>query len=329
MERKYIALGLLMVCTLSLLIGLLRPKAPTVNINIPNENSLLKNIEITGDRIALLNIEGAISSDLALNSWQNTFTTDSFLNSLIKAEKDPKVKAIIIRINSPGGTVAASQDIYDAILRARKIKPVVASMADVAASGGYYAASAADRIVAQKGTMTGSIGVIFNFVDIAKLADKIGVSSNVIKSGKYKDSGSMYRKMDPAEKELFETSVNNAYQQFITAIETARVKRIDHYRAPKKELSIATLKKYADGRVFLGDEAFELGFVDKLGSQYDAQILASQMAGYNTILPIVSYTKMNGLGSILMSLEGKFFRPLQNIIPFSIKHNLRPLMILE
>ncbi len=329
MDKKNLALAILGVCIISLLAGIFLPNTKIGKNTNSTPNPFFSNIEKNGEKIALLNIEGVISSDLQPNTWANVFTTESFLGALEKAQQDDKVKAVIIRINSPGGTVAASQDIYDALLRLREKKPVVASMADVAASGGYYTASAADRIVAQKGTMTGSIGVIFNFVDIASLANKIGVTSNVIKSGKFKDSGSLYRKMSTDEKELFQKSVNDAYKQFIKAIEIARVNRNDKYTVKKQNLSMQTLKEYADGRVFLGDEAYKLGFVDKIGSLYDAQILASEMAGSSGILPIVSYTKTNGIRSLLMGLEGKFARSFNEILPFSFTHNSRPLVIWE
>ena len=329
MERKYIAIGIFVVCVLCLIVGLFSPMMKQKSTNVETGSAIMqKKMELSGAKIALLNIEGAISSDLPVNAWSNVFSTVGFIDGLEKAKTDSNVKAILIRINSPGGTVAASQDIYDAILRARKEKPVVASMADMAASGGYYAASAADRIVAQKGTMTGSIGVIFNFMDVADLADKLGITSNVIKSGKFKDSGSMYRKMSSDEQELFQSSVNNAYKQFIEAIESARVNRKDMYK-DMKELNLKTLKKYADGRVFLGDEAYELGFVDKLGSQYDAQILASEMAGYDKTLPVVSYNKSSAFNSFLTSLEGKLFPAVNKVLPFSYTHSSRPLLIWE
>ena len=329
MDKKYLALGILIVCTISLFVGLFSPKKQTEYLNLKSETNLLQNIDIPTNKIALLNIEGAISADMEVNSWTNSFSVNNFLASLEKANKDNTVKAIIIRINSPGGTVAASQDIYDALMRTRKHKPIVVSMADVAASGGYYIASAADRIVAQKGTMTGSIGVIFNFLEAKELADKIGISSNVIKSGSFKDSGSMYRKMTAGEEDLFRNSVMQAYEQFITAIEDGRIKRKDVYLGERRNLTIEILKKYADGRVFLGEEAYQLGFIDMLGSQYDAQLLASAMAGYKTILPIVPYNKMNGLASILMNFENKFFSPLKNLLPFSYKHSSQPLAIWE
>lgn len=333
MDKKNLAAAILITCVISLIVGIITPqtvlnKEPQKNPSTDTPSSLLSSLEANSSKIALVNIEGAISSNSVTNNWSNEFALDTFLSTLEKIQEDATVKAVIIRINSPGGTVAASQDVYDAILRLRAKKPVVASMADVAASGGYYVASAADRIVAQKGTMTGSIGVIFNFVDVAELAQKIGVSANVIKSGKYKDAGSMYRKMSSDEKALFQDSIQDAYSQFVEDIEKARVNRNDKY-SNKRDLKKDTLLTYADGRVFLGAEAYELGFVDKLGSQYDAQLLASEMAGSKKALPIVSYNKISKFRNLLMGLESRFVNSLKPILPFSFVNNSRPLVIWE
>ena len=332
MNKQNLALAILVVCILCFIAGLFIPAKNKEELPKTQTNNVFSNMNtVNGDRIAFLNIEGPISADVAPSSfWNTTFSIYDFIDSLEKATKDNKVKAIIIRINSPGGTVAASQDIYDAVLRAREVKPVIVSMADVCASGGYYIASAADRIVAQKGTMTGSIGVIFNFVDVADLANKVGITSNVIKSGQYKDAGSMYRKITPAEKALFGSTVNMAYGQFVSAITVGRIKRPDdRYKdIAKKDLTLNILKSHADGRVFLGEEAYKLGFVDKLGSLYDAKILAEEIVGKSN-LPMVSYNKMSGLKSMLMGVENRLPNQIKEVIPFSYTHNSQPLMIME
>ena len=332
MERKNLAIIIIVLCALSLLAGIFKPAAKNNAVPIQKTKpniSVFENVDTTGDRIALLNIDGVISADAQASAWQDGFSLDGFLASIEKVRKDKKVKAVLLRINSPGGTVAASQDIYDSIIKLRKEKPVVVSMADVTASGGYYISSAADRIVAQRGTMTGSIGVIFNFMDFVDLENKIGISSNVIKSGKFKDAGSSDRKMTPEEKDLFQSSINIAYKQFINDITSARVNRNDKYEPKAKPLTIDTLKKYADGRVFLGEEALQLGFIDAIGSQEEAANIASLMAGYKNPLPIVSYNKVTGLKSFLMGIEGLFPSNIKAILPFSYTHNARPLLIWE
>lgn len=330
MERKNLAITIIILCTLSLILGVFKPQIQKNSVPPPPSGvSVFENVDTTGDKIALLNIDGVISSDEPSSTWSSAFSAESFIASIKKAQEDRKVRAILIRINSPGGTVAASQDIYEAILNARKEKPVVVSMADMAASGGYYVASAADRIVAQRGTMTGSIGVIFNFMDFADLENKIGVNSNVIKSGKFKDSGSSSRKMTSEEKVLFQSSIDMAYKQFIDDITKGRVNRKDTYETNIKVLYPETLKKYADGRVFLGEEAFNLGFVDAIGSQAYAVTVASEMAGYKRDLPLVPYNKNSSLKSFLMSMEGMFHKPLKDMLPFSYSHGSRPLVIWE
>ena len=330
MERKNLAITIIVLCTLSLVLGIFKPQKQAPSVPPPPSGvSVFGNVDTTGDKVALLNIDGVISADAPASGWSSAFSTDNFIASLKRAKEDRKVKAILIRINSPGGTVGASQDIYEAILDARNEKPVVVSMADVTASGGYYVSSAADRIVAQRGTMTGSIGVIFNFMDFVDLERKIGVSSNVIKSGKFKDSGSSSRKMTAEEKTLFQDSINMAYRQFIDDITKGRVNRKDIYETNKRDLSEKTLKQYADGRVFLGEEAFNLGFVDALGSQEYALGIASEMAGYKYNLPLVPYNKNSGWKSILMSMDGMFRKPLKEMLPFSYSHSSRPLAIWE
>lgn len=330
MERKNLALAVIALCLLSLVLGIFYPAANKQQSPAPiSANSVFEGVDTTGDRIALLNIDGVISAEEPASAWSSSFSAENFIASLKKAQEDKKVKAILIRINSPGGTVAASQDIYDSIMAARKYKPIVVSMADVTASGGYYISSAADRIVAQKGTMTGSIGVIFNFMDFADLENKIGVNSNVIKSGKYKDAGSADRKMTQEEKALFQSSIDMAYKQFIEDISAGRISRDDNYNSPKQNLSMETLKKYADGRVFLGEEAYNLGFVDAIGSQATAVTIASEMAGYKKDMPVVPYAKTSSLKSFLMSVDGVFHKPLKEMLPFSYSHGARPLVIWE
>lgn len=330
MNRKNLAVTIIVLCLFSLFLGIFKPsQKKEVQPVAAVSTSVFDSVDTTGDRVALLNIDGVISSDAPTSTWSSDFSADNFISAIKRAQEDKKVKAILIRINSPGGTVAASQDIYEAIISAKQEKPVVVSMADMAASGGYYVASAADRIVAQKGTMTGSIGVIFNFMDMADLANKVGVTSNVIKSGKYKDSGSSTRKMTPDEKELFQASIDMAYNQFISDITHGRVQRNDKYEPAGKSLSVETLKKYADGRVFLGEEAYNLGFVDAIGSQAYAVGVASKMAGYAKPLPVVSYNKNSGLKSFLMSMDGKFNKQFKEMLPFSYTHGSRPLVIWE
>ena len=180
----------------------------------------------------------------------------------------PSVKAIVFRIDSPGGGVAASQEIYEAVRRVREAgKPVVASFGSVAASGGYYVACGADTIVANPGTTTGSIGVIAQFVDLESLLDKIGIRYEVVKSGRFKDTGTMHRPLTPQEKALLQSWVDDAHEQFVEVVERERM------------LEIGKVRRLADGRVFTGKQAFEEGLVDVLGDYRKAIDVAADMAG--------------------------------------------------
>ncbi len=179
------------------------------------------------------------------------------------------VRAVVIRINSPGGGVAASQEMYEAVksFRAESHKKVVVSMAAVAASGGYYVACAADRIYANPGTVTGSIGVIaewFNYGDLLRWAK---MESIVIKSGSLKDAGSPTRPLTEAEKVYFQGLIDNMYNQFVSAVATSR------------KMKEEAVRKLADGRVYTGQEARSNGLVDELGTLQDAITAAAKMSG--------------------------------------------------
>jgi protease-4 len=188
------------------------------------------------------------------------------VDQLKKFRKDERIKAIILRIESPGGSVAASQEIYREVVKTVARKKVLVSMGNIAASGGYYVAAAADRIVANPGTLTGSIGVIMRVSNIQELLQKIGVSLEVVKTGPYKDVGSPVRRMKPEEKQLLEGVIQNVHRQFVAAIVQSR------------RLPPAQVEKIADGRIFTGEQAKELGLVDELGSFEDAVESAKRLA---------------------------------------------------
>lgn len=200
---------------------------------------------LTKKRVVVLDLEGVI------------FESDKLISQFKKYEKDENVVGFILRINSPGGAVAPSQEIYSYIKNLKK--PVYASMSTIAASGGYYIAAACDKIYALPGTLTGSIGVIMKFTDLSKIYEKLGVKSETIKSGKFKDIGSIDRSMTQEEKALLQSTVDDVFNQFIEAIITKR-------SFLKKE----DILPYADGRVFTGNEALKLKLVDALGTYEDA-----------------------------------------------------------
>jgi protease IV len=188
----------------------------------------------------------------------------------IKQMADSKgVKAIVLDINSPGGSVGAVQELHSVIMRVRKEKniPVVALFGDVSASGGYYIAAACDRIVAHPGTLTGSIGVIFNVSNLEGLFSKVGYKSDPIKSGKHKDIGSPARPMTAEERNILQALIMDAYGQFVGAVAEGR-------RLPEDEV-----RRLADGRIYTGKQALDNKLVDKLGDSVDAVELAAQLGG--------------------------------------------------
>lgn len=201
---------------------------------------------IKSDKVVVLDLSGVI------------LESESFINKVKKFENNPNVKGFIIKINSPGGGVAPSQEIYRYLRKVKK--PVYASMSSMAASGGYYVAAACDKIYALPGTITGSIGVIMKFTNMEELYSKIGMKSVTIKSGKFKDIGSPDREMTKAEKSILQASIMDVYAQFIGDILKGR------------NIKKSVLAKYADGRILTGNQAKKIGLVDDLGTHYEAFI---------------------------------------------------------
>jgi protease-4 len=208
-----------------------------------------------GNRVAVVEVEGLIVD------------ADRVVRELGSHAEDPSIRAVVVRIQSPGGVVGPTQEIHDAIRRVRTAgKPVVASMGSVAASGGYYLAVSATRIVANPGTLTGSIGVIMQLAEIEGLLRKVGVRYEILKAGRFKDVGSFTRPMTPEERAVLQGVLDDMYDQFVSAIAEGRHLAKDRVRA------------LADGRVYSGRMARDLGLVDALGGLDDAVRLAGELA---------------------------------------------------
>ena len=209
-----------------------------------------------GRRVGLVEIIGDIDE------------SETVVEQLERMRRDSSVRAVVVRLDSPGGGVAATQEIHEAVQKLRdEGKPVIASMGGVAASGAYYVACAADSIVSNPGTLTGSIGVIMTFPNTEELFRKVGLKFEVVKTGKFKDMGSMSRPMTSEERELLQGVLSNVYEQFVDAVSEGR------------NLDREDILPYADGRIFSGDQARDYGFVDRLGDLNDAIQLAAGMAG--------------------------------------------------
>ncbi len=218
-------------------------------------SSLIARIPV-GDRVAVLRISGVVVNPIPI------------VKKIEKLRRDKSVKALVVRVDSPGGSVGASQEIYRALERFRaEGKPVVVSMGNVAASGGYYISLPANYIFANPGTITGSIGVVVQHVAYRDLLEKIGIKTTVIKTGKFKDTLNPFRELTPEEKKYLKETITEAHEQFIEAI--LKYRKIEEGK----------LKEIADGRVLTGERAKELGLVDELGGLEDAIEKAKELAG--------------------------------------------------
>ncbi len=257
-NQRWFAFFILILCLAAIPVSLLgsgknAPAEETEDITA-NRESLTDYIGY--DHIAVIRLSGIIVGEEEGSSFfTNGESAGAVLKQLRKAVKSTHVKGVLFRIDSPGGTVSTSQEIADEIkLLQEKKKPIVVSMGDVAASGGYYVACGADKIVADPGTITGSIGVIMSSINLKGLGDKLGLQPQVIKSGQFKDIGSPYRPMTPEDKAILQGLIDDAYDQFTNAIATGR------------KMPLEGVKKLADGRVYTGRQALKLNLVDKLGS---------------------------------------------------------------
>ncbi len=205
-----------------------------------------------------------------------------WVRQIDRFRSERNIRAVVVRIDSPGGTVAPSQELYSALLRTREEKPVIVSMGGVAASGAYYAALAADTIVANPGTTTGSIGVLIEFAEFSELLEKIGISSEVVKSGEFKDTGNPMRRMTGRERAYLQDYIDDATAQFVQTV------------ADERGLELREVRKISDGRVFTGRQALELGLVDILGDQHEAIRIAGLLTGLGAEPPVVKARKRRG-----------------------------------
>lgn len=243
----------------------------------------LKEKLFTDNRVGLIHLNGII-----LDSGENPLTKR--IVKCFEEAEEKELKAIVLRINSPGGSVVASQEIYAEIKRAReKGMIVVAAYGDVCASGGVYIASAADKMISNPGTITGSIGAIIPKNNLKALYEKIGIVSENIKSGPYKDFISRHRYLTEEEKSFLQDMVNDTYEQFVKVVADGRNMEVDE------------VKKYADGRIFSGAQALEYGMVDKVGSLKDAIDYAAELAGFEEEPEIVELKHKKNIALSLLT----------------------------
>ena len=209
--------------------------------------------QLSPGKVAIVNIKGVI------------IDSSSYIEEIKEYRKDPTIKSIVLRVDSPGGAVVPSQEIYEEIKRTTQLKPVVVSMGSVAASGAYYISCPATKIIANPGTLTGSIGVLMELPNIKGLLDKIGVKSETVKSGKYKDITSPFKPLQQDEREVLQKLIDDVHEQFINSVSEGR------------KIPLHKVKKIADGRIFTGIKAKEFGLVDEIGDLDYAIKVAAQL----------------------------------------------------
>ncbi|MBI5740921.1 MAG: signal peptide peptidase SppA [Nitrospirae bacterium] len=252
-----------------------------------------------GEKVALVRVTGVIVD-----------STD-VIEELKEYAKDNSIKAVILRVDSPGGAVAPSQEIYEEVLKLKEKKKVIVSMGTVAASGGYYISAPADKIVANAGTLTGSIGVIMEIPNISGLMQKIGVEAQVIKSGEHKDLASIFKSLKPEEKQILQDVLDDVHSQFIQAVSDGRGMKFEE------------IKKLADGRIFTGRMAKQAGLVDELGNLQDAILLAGKLTGIKGDPEVVEKKEEFG---VLDLLKGEFAGKILNNVfhGISLKYLMTP-----
>ncbi len=284
---------------------------PVSNTNSLEEENVRSANHLFASKVLLVDVDGMItnarSSSVLLSSGENGVSV--FTQQLEKAADDSSVKAVVLRINSPGGTVAASDTLYQEVLRYKEKtgKPVIAYGQDLMASGAYYTACSADVIMAQPTSLVGSIGVIFQSVDLSGTMSIVGVRSVAIKSGPMKDMGSPFKPLEVSEKVVMQSMVDDFFGRFKGLVGKAR-----HLESEK-------LDAVTDGRVFTGDKALAVGLVDKLGTLNDAIEIAKQKANLSDA-NVVIYRRPHGYGGSVYAQGGggDVSSSLQQLLPPSL-----------
>ena len=259
---------------------------------LSNVAGLFDHTIISGPSVGIIRLSGTImSGSPTVPRQEGIFYSEEMVDIVENANANDAIKAIILRVDSPGGSVVGSNEIYEALLELQK--PLVVSMGELAASGGYYVSCASDHVMANPSTLTGSIGVIAQMPNVSALMDKIGVDVTVIKSGKLKDEGSPFRPMTEEEKAIWQDIIDEAYDQFVGIVSTSR-------DIPEDEV-----RQFADGRVYTGLQAVELGLVDDVGNLPDAIALAAEIGGIEGDPELVElYEPPTLFESFFMSLPG-------------------------
>lgn len=275
----------------------------------------------SGNAVGLVFLEGVITTGTSESGLLGSVLgSESVLAELRQAREDPATRAVVLRINSPGGSAAGSQEIAREVARLREEgKVVVASMGDVAASGAYWVASAAQHIVANPGTITGSIGVILEVQNLEGLYGKLGIRHETVKSGPHKDMGSATRPLAPEEREILQSMVDDIFDQFVDAVAEGR----------KGKLTREQVLGLADGRVFTGRQALESGLIDELGNLRDSIEKAAGLAGIGDSYEIKTYRQKHPLIELLEDLGVRGWHASQGTPVPGVSDTLGPLERLQ
>lgn len=325
-EHKFLAWAILILCLVAVPVGLWSKTATSTYEEKADKED--KRLSLFGkrDRILVIKLAGTIYNDEegSASLFPDQNSPSYVRKQLRKAADNEHVKAVLIRINSPGGTVAMSQELNDAVKAIKaKGKPVYVSMGDVTASGGYYIACAADKIFASAGTLTGSIGVIMHLINLSEIEKKVGIAPITIKSGQFKDIGTMDRAPTKEEQELLQNIIMDSYDQFVTAV------------ADGRKMDKEAVKKLADGRIYSGRQAFKVKLVDALGGYEEALEDMKKLCKekYKKDLYVdEGRTSMGVLAALLESkLQAPKFDLFKSVLPESMNPRFthQPLWLME
>lgn len=303
MLKKIFISAILLIAVMSFVVSLLGGKNSVTKSKVP---------QVQADKIAVISVDGTIASgDDQSNIWNETVGASSgtIMRQLRKAAKDDTVKAVLLSINSPGGSVTAAEEITREINRFKETsqKPIVATMSDMGASAAYYIAAPCDKIYVNNSTLTGSIGVYMSTVNYEELAKKLGVYDVMIKSGPHKDIMSPNRPMTAEERAILQNIVNEMYDQFVVTVASGR-------KMPEDKV-----RRLADGRIYTGKQAKELGLVDEIGDYYDAVEGTAQLANISGTPNAVRYNESRTWRNIL---GAEMTQALSNKITEQIFQNL-------
>lgn len=337
-QESLLALLILGICIIGTGISFYSQYATDENSNATaiksSSNNILSEKLLGQDSILVLNLDGIISEGSSGNGLLSKKSSAVALKEqLLKLEDNNHIKGILLRINSPGGTVGLSQEIYQAIRRLRQKKIIVASMGDVAASGGYYIASACDKIFANPGTLTGSIGVITKNFQYSDLLNKHGIKERVFKAGEFKDIGSGSRSMTKEEQIIMQNLLDDTYEQFLVDVYEGRYS--EKYGTKRSDLEFADIADNAEGLIYTGRQALKVNLIDNLGGYYESLKELQKLIKVNSKgkikkdLPVIKPNQAQSLDQVIkilthFNIQPSIFNSMNNI--FNLKPNYSELL---